>query len=98
MEQNPLTQSQSPVQDKKKTYFSILILLVVVLGVAFIVRHFGEYKIRQMKNDIIEQLNDKPQPTEEENVQFSEEFSAKTKANISDSEQNKQDLINKLNK
>lgn len=52
MEQNPLTQSQAPLHDKRKVYISLLIVLVLILGTIFIVKTFGKPNYRKIKEDL----------------------------------------------
>lgn len=101
MEQNPLTQPQSPVHDKKKTYFSILIIIILILGVAFVVRQFGELKNRRIKEGMVERLGEQQDVSvgtkveminrinQSENTQLTEEETLEAQAK-------KEELINRF--
>ncbi len=52
MEQNPLTQQQSPVHDTRKVYISILIVVILILGTIFIVKKFGAPNYKKIKEDL----------------------------------------------
>ncbi|MBP6856146.1 MAG: hypothetical protein KBC42_02620 [Candidatus Pacebacteria bacterium] len=62
MEQNPFAQSSSqsvpPTHDKKKVYISILIIAILMFGIFYIVRQFGEQRNRRIKEDMIQRLGE----------------------------------------
>ncbi len=96
MEQNPLTQSHVPHTDKKKVYISIIIILVLILGTIFVLRQFGDYKIKKQKEQMVQQLKDGKEPTIKEKLDISEIIIENTTTSAEEVNNKKQDLINKI--